>query len=179
VGKEFFHEKRKSVLLSGAVVVSPAVSVVAECLALTQPAETAFSSRWRLSTLARVNAGLHQALCEQIDLYNAALVTGSATDAREHAAAMVRGWRAACGALESPLLPDDAYLTGFDTATGTRVVIAEQQAAIGRIQRVAGERVVIVTPDEVARMVAAAAIVAECKAFFPDAELVAVHGARS
>jgi len=149
--------------------------VVGECLALTQPAETAFRSRWRLSTLARVNPDLHQALCEQIDLYNQALVTGAAADAREHAAAMVRGWRAACAALESPLLSDDAYQVGFDATTGTRVVIAEQQASIGRVQVIRGERVVLVTPDEVAKLVAGMGLVAEVKQFFPDAELVAVH----
>lgn len=149
--------------------------IVAECLALVQPAETAFRSRWRLSTLARVDAELHAALVEQIDLYNAALVTGSRTDAREHSEAMVRGWRAACAALESPLLPDDAYLTGFDAMTGTRVVIAEQQASIGRVQVIKGERVVVVTPDEVAKLVAGMGLVAEVKKFFPDAELVAVH----
>lgn len=162
-------------MLLGAAVVSAGVSVVSECLALTQPAETAFRSRWRLGTLKRADPSLHEALVEQIDLYNAALVTGSATDAREHAAAMVRGWAAACRALESPLLPDDAYLTGVDWSTGTRVVIAEQQASIGRVQSIKGERVVIVTSDEVARMVAAAGLFAEVKAFFPDAELVAVH----
>lgn len=148
--------------------------VVSECLALTQPAETAFRSRWRLSTLARVDAGLHEALCEQIDLYNAALVTGTRTDAREHAEAMVRGWRAACACLESPLLPDDAYQTGFDAATGTRVVIAEQQASVGRVQVIRGERVIIVTPDEVARLVAGVGLIAEVKKFFPDAEIVSL-----
>lgn len=149
--------------------------VVAECLALVQPAESAFRSRWQLGTLARVNPDLHQALVEQIDLYNAALVTGTRTDAREHSEAMVRGWRTACAALESPLLPDDAYQVGFDCMTGTRVVIAEQQHSIGRVQALKGERVIIVTPDEVARMVAAAGLFADVKAFFPDAELVAVH----
>lgn len=159
--------------------MTPDHKIVAECLALTQPAESAFRSRWRLSTLLRANADLHGALCEQIDLYNAALVTGSATDAREHAAAMVRGWRAACAALESPLLPDDAYFVGFDCATGTRVVIAEQQASVGRIQVVKGERVVIVTPDEVATLVAGIGLVAEVKKFFPDAEIVSVRPAPS
>lgn len=153
--------------------------VVAECLALVQPAESAFRSRWRLSTLLRANPDLHSALVDQIDLYNAALVTGSRTDAREHSEAMVRGWRAACSALESPLLPDDAYLAGFDAATGTRVVIAEQQSSVARIQCHKGDRVVIVTPDEVARMVAAAGLFAEVKVFFPDAELVAVHSGSS
>lgn len=154
---------------------APDYRVVAECLALVQPAESAFRSRWRLSTLVRVNPDLHQALVEQIDLYNQALVTGTTTDAREHSAAMVRGWRAACAALESPLLADDAYLTGFDAATGTRVVIAEQRASVGRVQALKGERVLIVTPDEVARLMAVSTILAETKALFPDAELVAVH----
>lgn len=155
----------------------PDHKIVAECLALVQPAESAFRSRWRLSTLARVDAELHAALLDQIDLYNAALVTGTRADAREHSEAMVRGWRAACSALESPLLPDDAYLTGFDPSTGIRVVIAEQQASVGRVQALKGERVLIVTPDEVARLMAVSAILAETKALFPDAEIVGVHPA--
>jgi hypothetical protein len=127
-----------------------------------------------MGTLRRVDADLHQAVVEQIDLYNTALVTGSDQEARLQAAAMVRGWRAACAALESPLLPDDAYLVGFDPNTGTRVVVAEQQASIGRVQAVAGERVVMVTPDEVARMVAGMTIIAEAKRLFPDAEIMEI-----
>jgi hypothetical protein len=149
--------------------------VVAECLSLVAPAESAFRSRWRLGTLRRIDAELHALLVEQIDLFNISLVTGSATEAREHAQAMVRGWRAACAALEAPLKPDDAYLVGFDPNTGTRVVVAEQLASVARVQSVAGERVVLVTPDEVARMVAGMAIVAEAKRFFPDAEIMSVQ----
>jgi hypothetical protein len=151
--------------------------VVAECLSLVAPAESAFRSRWRLGTLRRIDAELHALLVEQIDLFNISLVTGSATEAREHAQAMVRGWRAACAALEAPLKPDDAYLVGFDPNTGTRVVVAEQLASVARVQSVAGERVVLVTPDEVARMVAGMAIVAEAKRFFPDAEIMSVQAA--
>lgn len=148
--------------------------VVSDCLAMTAPAETAFRSRWRLGTLLRIDAELHQALVEQIDLYNAALVTGTDAEAREHAAAMVRGWRAACAALEAPLQPDDAYFVGFDPNTGTRVVIAEQQTSAARVQSVAGERVVMVTPDEVARLIAGMTVIAEAKQFFPDAEIMGV-----
>lgn len=148
--------------------------IVGECLALVQPAESAFRSRWRLSTLLRVDADLHAAVVDQIGLYNAALVTGTRVEARDHAEAMVRGWRAACAALESPLLPDDAYQVGFDPRTGTRVVIAEQKDSVGRVQTMKGERVIIVTPDEVATMIAGMTIIAEAKAFFPDAELVQI-----
>lgn len=127
-----------------------------------------------MGTLRRVDADLHQALAEQIDLYNAALVTGTDQEARLQAAAMVRGWRAACAALESPLLPDDSYFIGFCSRTGTRVVIAEQQASIGRVQQVGNARVVMVTPDEVARMVAGMAVVMQAKNLFPDAEIMEV-----
>ena len=47
--------------------------------------------------------------------------------------------------------------------------------SVARVQSVAGERVVLVTPDEVARMVAGMAIVAEAKRLFPDAEIMSIE----
>lgn len=158
-------------------VTRPGPRVVGDALAMVAPAETAFRSRWRLGTLARIDADLHALLVEQIDLYNTALVTGSDGEVAAQAAAMVRGWHAAVAALEAPLAPDDAYLVGVDWNTGTRVVIAEQSGSVGRVQRVDGERVVIVTPDEVARLVAGMTVLAEVKQFFPDAELLQVQPA--
>jgi hypothetical protein len=152
--------------------VTPASSVVGDALALVAPAETAFRSRWRLGTLKRIDADLHQALVEQIDLFETALVTGTDGEVRLQAEAMVRGWRAACAALESPLLPDDAYFQGVDWTSGTRVVIAEQKGCVGRVQSIKGERVVLVTPDEVARLVGGLGLLAECKSVFPDAEIL-------
>ena len=154
--------------------LSPDYKLVGQALATAGPAETAFRSRWRLGTLKRINANLHGLLLEQIDLFNTALVTGSDSEVRLQTEAMVRGWRAACAALEAPLQADDAYLVGFDPNTGTRVVVAEQMASVARVQSVAGERVVLVTPDEVARMVAGMAIVAEAKRLFPDAEIMQI-----
>lgn len=153
--------------------------VVAKALADTAPAETSFRSRWRMGTLKRVDHDLHDMLVEQIDLFNAALVTGSDADVEVQAAAMIRGWRAAVAALESPLLSDDAYLVGVDYNTGTRVVIAEQSGSVGRVQSLKGERVVIVTPDEVARLVAGMTVLAEVKQFFPDSELLSVQPSAS
>lgn len=144
-------------------------------MAMVAPVEAAFRSRWRLSTLARINPDLHKALLEQIDLYHTTSVTGSDAEFRIQAEAMVRGWRAACMALESPLRPDDAYLEGFDAHTGTRVVIADHTQSVGRVQAKDGERVVLVSPDEVAKMVAGMGMIAEIKSFFPDAELTQVH----
>lgn len=161
----------------------PATSLVAELMATVAKAETAFRSRWRLATLARLDPELHNLLCEQIELYDRAMVTGTDQDARDQADAMVRGWRAAVSALESPLRPDDAYLTGWDPATNLFVVIAECSGSGARAQIVSkdGERrkVIVVTPDEVAKIVAGVQLIAEAKSLFPDAEVVRFVGAAS
>lgn len=150
----------------------PTESLVAELMRMVGQAETAFRSRWRLATLARLDRDLHDRLCEQMGLYDRALVTGSDEDAREQANAMVRGWRAAVAALESPLQPDDAYLTGWDPNTNTIVVIAEASGSGARAQVAQGQKIICVTPDEVAKIVAGLNIVVQAKGLFPDAEVV-------
>lgn len=154
----------------------PTESLVAELMAMVGKAETAFRSRWRLSTLARLDRDLHERLCEQIGLYDRAMVTGTDEDARDQANAMVRGWRAAAAALESPLQPDDAYLTGWDPNTNTIVVIAECSGSGARARVEQGQKIVCVTPDEVAKIVAGLNIVVQAKGLFPDAEVIAFTG---
>lgn len=157
----------------------PAPGLVAELMAMVGQAETAFRSRWRLATLARLDPELHGLLCEQIDLYQRSLVTGSDDEARDQAGAMVRGWRAAVAALESPLQADDAYLTGWDENTNTIVVIAECSGSGARAHVEKGQKIVVVTPDEVAKIVAGLNIVMQAKGLFPDAEVVRFVGAAS
>lgn len=154
---------------------SPAPNLVAQLLAMVAPAETAFRSRWRLQSLQRVDPELHRLLVEQLNLYDAAMVTGSDQDAREQAEAMVRGWRAACAAMESPLQADDAYLTGYDLNTDTIVVIAKVKESGPRAERVLGRKVITITPDEVAKVIAGLNIIAEAKSLFPDAEVIRFH----
>jgi hypothetical protein len=144
--------------------------VVGECLAMVAPAEAAFHSRWRMSTLERCDSDLHQLLREQIDLYSTALIIGSAEELREQAGAMVRGWRAACGAMEAK--PHDAYLVGLDWATKTRVVISDHKHSIAHLSGHEECRVVAVSPDEVAKLIGSLGIIALTKEHFPDAELV-------
>ena len=153
----------------------PKPSLVGELMAQVAPAEQAFRSRWRLSTLLRVDPDLHQNLVEQISLYNAAMVTGSDDEAREHAGAMVRGWQLACAALEAPLQDDDNYLVGIDYKTGLHVVIGEQQASKGRVQIRDDRKVIFMTPDELATLVAGIQIIAEAKTVFPDAEVIQLY----
>lgn len=154
-------------------------SVVSQCLAMVSPAESAFRSRWRLSTLQRINPDLHDMLLEQMALYETALVTGSDAEAKLQSEAMVRGWRAACAALEAPLQSDDAYLVGWDAGTATKVVISDQRSSVGRVQIKDGERVLMVTPDEVARVIGGMRMIAEAKAIFPDAEIVQLSPVRA
>lgn len=150
----------------------PAPSLVAQLMASVAPAETAFRSRWRLQSLRRIDEDLHSRLVEQIGLYDQALVTGSDDEARDQADAMVRGWRAACSAMESPLQKDDAYLTGWDHNTNTIVIIAMCQASGPRAERVLGQKVITITPDEVAKIIAGLSILGEAKSLFPDAEVI-------
>lgn len=150
----------------------PSPALIAELMQMVALAEAAFRSRWRLQTLARVDPDLHNLLIEQMGLYDSAMVRGSDEDARTQADAMVRGWRAAVSALESPLRSDDAYLVGFDGQTGIAVVIAEQAGSVARCQVRDGQKVITVTPDEVAKIVAGLSVVMEAKGLFPDAEVV-------
>jgi hypothetical protein len=71
-------------------------------------------------------------------------------------------------------VPDDAYQLGTDPATGVRVAIGIQRAAIGRLAQIYGQGAVIfVTPDEVAVMMAssgdAASFIGTVKTLFPGA----------
>lgn len=154
----------------------PNPALVAELMAQVAPAEAAFRCRWRLQTLERVDAHLHGLLVEQMGLYDRALAAGTDEDARIQADAMVRGWRAAVSALESPLRSDDAYMVGFDGQTGIAVVVAEQAGSVARCQVRDGQKVITVTPDEVAKIVAGLSVVMEAKGLFPDAEVVRFAG---
>lgn len=153
----------------------PDEALIAECLALVAPAEAAFRSRWRFSTLVRLDAELAELLQEQIHLYNAALLTGPPAEAREQSAAMVRGWRAAVVRLEAPLLSDDAYLVGRSLTTGLKVVIGQCKSSVARVQAMDGENVIFMTPDEVAQMVGGLRAVSAVKSAFPDAEVVELY----
>ncbi|MET0364140.1 MAG: hypothetical protein ABW169_05760 [Sphingobium sp.] len=147
-------------------------SVVAKCLALVGPAENSFRSRWRMSTLARIDPDLHKLLEEQRALYDSALLKGSDAEAREQSEAMVRGWRAACQRMEAPLQPDDSYMIGFDVMTGTKVCIAHHKGCHARAQQVEGQNVTLMTPDEVAKLLGGVSTLQQVKAAFPDAEFV-------
>lgn len=149
-------------------------TVVSQALSLVGPAERSFSSRWRLSTLQRVDPDLHARIVEQRDLYDAAMLMGSDEDVKVQSEAMVRGWRAACQRMEQPLQPDDAYLVGTNLDTFTRVVIGHHKGSAARQQVQDGHTVIFITPDEVAAMFGAMTALKTVKELFPDSEILNV-----
>jgi hypothetical protein len=137
-----------------------------------------FESRWTLAALRRVDLALHRRFVEQRNLTDEAFVTGSVEAVEEHAAAMQRGYAAAIRALEAAAEPDDAYQLGHDNRTGLTIAIGEQRAAAERVRDLHGERVVWVTADEVAGLVAGLEqfkTLAAVKRLFPGAEAVDLY----
>jgi hypothetical protein len=137
-----------------------------------------FESRWTMAALKRVDPDVHARLRAQRNLFDQVLVTGSSAEVEEHGAAMVRGYAKAVAALEQAAEPDDAYLLGEDPATGFRVAIGDQKAAAARVRELHGAKVVWITPDEVAAVLAhieAFKPIASIKRLFPGAEVLAVR----
>lgn len=134
-----------------------------------------FESRWTMRALKRVNAGLHEAMTEQLTLYYAALVTGERSEVDEHAAATIRGYRAITEALTKSGEPDDAYMIGFDGRSGTRIAIGDQKACVYRVRQIHGKDVVWLMPDECAALFAQVEgfkFIAAVKNHFPGAEII-------
>lgn len=149
--------------------------VVSKWLSQVSQAAVAFERRWTRSLLRRVDAGLARRLAEQVSLFDQATVTGSAREVEEHGAATCRGYAAAVAVMEASHEPDDAYMLGLDSKTGFRVAIGHQKAAADRVAEVEGKRVVFVSPDEVAAVLASVEgfkAIAAIKQFFPGAEVI-------
>ncbi len=144
--------------------------VKAECIAAA-----AFESRWTMRALRRVDSALYEAIEEQRLFFNEAIWSGEDDQIAEHGKAMCRGWIAAVQRLESAQEPDDAYFLGQDTTSGTMVAVGASSAAVARVRELHGDRVVWITPDEVAAMFAGMQSVATVKALWPGAEIVRVE----
>ena len=137
-----------------------------------------FEARWTQAALKRVDQDLHRRLLDQRDLFDQALVTGTAQDIELHGAALCRGYAIAIQALERAAEPDNAYMLGQDVRSGFRVAIGQQKAAAQRVREVLGDKVVWVTPDEVATIVAhleAFKPITLIKQLFPGAEILDLH----
>ncbi len=137
-----------------------------------------FESRWTLAALKRIDLDIHRRLLDQRGLFDQALLTATAEDIELHGAALCRGYAKAIQALERAAEPDDAHLLGQDMRTGFRVAIGRQKAAAQRVRELHGVKVIWITPDEVAAIVAnleAFRPISAIKQLFPGAEIFDVH----
>jgi hypothetical protein len=100
-----------------------------------------FEARWTLVALRRVDRDLHRRLLDQRNLFDQALIIGTAQHIEVYGAALCRGYAIAIQALERAAEPDDAYRLGQDTRTGFRVAIGQQKAAAQRVRELHGDRV--------------------------------------
>ena len=164
-----------SVAARGGVARRVGEPLIPRVMGQVAEAAEAFESRWTLAALKRVDADLHRLFNEQQGLYHQALITGSDHEVEEQAAAMCRGWAAVARAMEAAGTEDDAYLLGFHGATGTKVAIGEQKHAIARVRELHGDKVIWVTPDEVAALVGGMELLKAAKGVFPDAEVINLY----
>lgn len=137
-----------------------------------------FERRWTWAALKRINPDLHTRLLEQRNLFDKAVVTGTADEMATQGAAMCRGYAAVVRAMEGAGEPDDAYVIGKDPRSGFTVAIGHQKSAAERVAEVHGQTVVWVTPDEVAAVFSGLEgfkALASIKRLFPGAEIIDVR----
>jgi hypothetical protein len=132
----------------------------------------AFETRWTLQALQRVDPELHRRLVEQKALWHEALMLGEIPEVDIQFKAMCRGWIAAARRMEAAGEPDDAYMLGQHG--GTVVAIGPIRSGLTRTRELQGNRVVWLTPDEVAAMFAGAQSLAMVKELWPDSEVVRI-----
>lgn len=150
-------------------------SAVQHWLKQVSDAALPLERRWTWLALRRVDGDLARRLHEQRGLFDQACVTGSDDEVATHGAAMCRGYAAAVRSLEQADEPDDAYQIGQDSLTGLKVAIGQQKAAVDRVRELHGDRVVWVTPDEVAKLMASVEqfkFVGAVKQLFPGSEII-------
>lgn len=156
-------------------MVGSTTQLVANLSRRVSEAAQSLEERWTYAALRRVDQDIAQRLHEQRNLFAAACVTGGAREIVAHGEALCRGYAAAVRALETSGEADDAYVIGVDLVTGLKVAIGQQRAALNRIRQVHGDKVIWVTPDEVARMLAGMEsfkVIGAVKKLFPGAELL-------
>jgi hypothetical protein len=155
---------------------------VANWLSSISMAAQAFEQRWTMLALQNADADLAERLREQRDLFVEAYVTGELEDVETQGAATVRGYAAAIAALESQDIPDDSYQVGRDPYTGTVVAIGAQKAAMIRAREIHGDKIIHITPDEIAVLfgkIEALRTIGQVRQRFPGTEIVDNSGSQS
>lgn len=133
-------------------------------------AAAGFEARWTMLALKRVDPQLYEALNEQRELYYQATVHGDEADIARHGIGLTRGYMTAVRVMEDRRVPDDAYMVG--RYNGLVVLISDQKAVQARTMDFAGEKAIVISPDEVALLVSSVNGLAALKQLFPGAETI-------
>lgn len=141
----------------------------------TSDAARTFEQRWTWLHLRRVDPALATLLQEQRDLFDHATLVGSPGEIEQQGAALVRGWQAACKAMEQSGDDDSAYVIGRDPVSGLTVAIGNSKASADRVVELHGGEAIHITADEVATMFASVEgfkSIGAIKQRFPGAEVI-------
>ena len=135
-------------------------------------AAASFGCRWLMTSLARVDPELHGDLVEQQSFWHQARLAGDEQEVIEQGEAMIRGWQAAVARMTKAGALDDAYALGQCGAV--TVAIGLGGCGCSRAREVGGQRVVWLTPDEVAQLYAGLQMIGKVQELWPDAKVVQV-----
>lgn len=152
--------------------------LVGHWLGEVSKAAEAFERRWTRGLLHRVDPDLARRLDAQVAAFDRACITAVEGEVERQGAATVRGYVACVQAMEAAQEADDAYLIGFDRATGYRIAIGQQRAAADRVAEIHGVKVVWYSADEIAALVASyegMKRLSVIKSLWPGAELIDIH----
>jgi hypothetical protein len=144
--------------------------VVADLLARLSVAQASYEGRWSLRALLRVDAELYARLIEQRQFWHEARITGDEAEIGRQGEAMCRGWLVAVERMEGANEPEDAYALGQHG--GVTVAIGAKASA--EVRAMHDQRIVWLTPDQVAQMWVGLQNLATVKELWPDVEVVRV-----
>src|SRR4030095_17234716 len=109
-------------------------------------------------------------LLEQRSFWLQAQITGDAQEVIEQGEAMIRGWQAAVARMVAVGARDDAYMLGqYGSMT---VAVGAARNGHTRVCELGGQRVVWLTPDEVAQLYAGLQMIGTVQELWPDAKVV-------
>ena len=148
-----------------------AMTVVTDAMREVAEAARSYESRWTLAALKLVDPALFALFTDQQVDWGKSLLDGTPADIREQTGSMVRGWVAITRRMEEAAAEPDAWIDGTDARTGLTVRICRQRAAADASPHP------VVTPDEVAALLAAHRTVLEVKQLYPGAEVIDVQSA--
>jgi hypothetical protein len=134
-----------------------------------------FEARWTVMGLRNVDRDMAIRFHEQRELFSEACVTGEPREIVEHGEALARGYLAVTTLMENANVPDDSYLMGVCPTTGFKVAVSTSKAAVDRVRYLYGDEVAMISPDEVATLMASSQAfmtVAAIKKKFPGAEVI-------